>query len=185
MDPYFWLGLIAMIVLLPMIPAIAIFKLLPSRAAVKGPFQGLKINLGGAFAAYFVLFLLLVTFFRNPPAQEAVQVWRVTGTVQFSDQEGVPFEAVRLSYLPPLEKVATDGRFDLKVLANLDDRGEAELPNLLVAAPGYTPVSVRLEPESRTRHLVAIYKPVVLKPLLPPRPDAEALSPLPLWEARP
>lgn len=185
MDPYFWLVLIALIVLLPMIPAIALFKLLPSRAAVKGPFRGLKVNLGGAFAAYFVLFLMLAALFRNPPPQEAVQIWRVTGTVQFSDQEGVPFDAVRLSYLPPPEKVATDGRFDLKIVANLDDRGEVELPNLLVAAPGYTPVSVRLEPESRARHLVAIYQPIVLKPPLPPRREAEALSPLPALEAAP
>lgn len=177
MDPYLWLGLIALIVLLPMIPAIVIFKVLPSRAAVKGPLRGLKINLGGAFAGYFVLFLLLVTFFRTPPPP-AVQVWRVTGTVRFSDQQGVPFETIRLSYLPPPEKVATDGRFDLKVLASSAEEGSAELPNLLVAAPGYTPVSIKLEPESLARHLVLIAEPIVLKPLLPPRQDAQALSPV-------
>ena len=49
---------LVVIVLIPMIPAWLIFKNLPSEAAVKGPFiKGLKVNLQGAFAGYFVIFI--------------------------------------------------------------------------------------------------------------------------------
>src|SRR5215210_568088 len=82
-DREFWLVYIVLIVLLPMVPAIAIFKLLPSRAAVTGPFKGLKINLGGAFAGYFVLLVLLLSIFHTPPAEGRSQIWRVKGRVRF------------------------------------------------------------------------------------------------------
>ncbi|POY34956.1 hypothetical protein C3K47_17795 [Solitalea longa] len=53
---------LVVITLLPIIPAYILYKTLPSKTSVKGPFKGLTLNLSGAFAAYFLLFLLLMGF---------------------------------------------------------------------------------------------------------------------------
>jgi hypothetical protein len=51
--------LYALYVVLPIIPAVLIFRLLPdTRVSVSGPFQKLKINASGAFAGYVVTALL-------------------------------------------------------------------------------------------------------------------------------
>lgn len=47
-----------LVLLLPLIPAFVLFRFLPSAANVEGPFKGLTIKLGGAFAGYFVTVLL-------------------------------------------------------------------------------------------------------------------------------
>jgi hypothetical protein len=49
------------IIIAPVIPAFLLFKFLPkSSANASGPFKGLQIKLGGAFAGYFPVFLLLI-----------------------------------------------------------------------------------------------------------------------------
>lgn len=56
------------ILLIPLIPALLIYKLLPSRTSVSGPFKGLSIQLQGAFGGFFLLVLIsigLVTYFTN------------------------------------------------------------------------------------------------------------------------
>ena len=56
------------IVMLPLIPAFLLFKLLPSRAVVKGPLAGLDVSLGGAFGGYVALTVFVATFFANEEA---------------------------------------------------------------------------------------------------------------------
>lgn len=46
------------IVVIPLIPALLLYWLLPSKTQVKGPFKGLNLNLQGAFAGYFLVLLL-------------------------------------------------------------------------------------------------------------------------------
>lgn len=48
--------------LVPLIPAYILYKTLPAETSVKGPFQGLKINLSGAFGGYFLLVLIAFAF---------------------------------------------------------------------------------------------------------------------------
>jgi hypothetical protein len=43
---------ITALVILPLIPAVVLFKVLPSTGEVSGPFKGLNVKFGGAFAAY-------------------------------------------------------------------------------------------------------------------------------------
>ena len=45
------------ILLLPLIPAFLLYKFLPSKTNVSGPFKGLNIKLTGAFGGYFLLVL--------------------------------------------------------------------------------------------------------------------------------
>lgn len=45
------------VVLVPLAPAWILYRHLPSKAAVGGPFQGLSLKLGGAVAGYFLIAL--------------------------------------------------------------------------------------------------------------------------------
>jgi hypothetical protein len=68
---------------LPIIPAFLFFKLLPNTAIVGGPFKGLKINLGGAFAGYFLLFITAVPFMNRLIIlkSDEYQVWQIKGAI--------------------------------------------------------------------------------------------------------
>jgi uncharacterized membrane protein len=59
------LVLLSAVVLLPLIPAFLLFKLLPSRAVVKGPLAGMNVSLGGAFGGYVALAVFVATFFAS------------------------------------------------------------------------------------------------------------------------
>jgi len=54
--------LVVLIVIMPIIPAYILYKSLPARTTVSGPFKGLNIQLTGAFGGYFVVVLLIAGF---------------------------------------------------------------------------------------------------------------------------
>lgn len=49
------------ILLIPLVPAMLLYKFLPSKTAVDGPFKGLNIKLSGAFSGYFLLVLIAIS----------------------------------------------------------------------------------------------------------------------------
>ena len=53
---------LAAILLMPLIPAYILYKTLPAKTTVKGPFKGLTVNLSGAFSGYFLLVLITLGF---------------------------------------------------------------------------------------------------------------------------
>ena len=58
-----FLYVLAAVMLLPLIPAFLLYKFLPSRTSVSGPFKGLNIKLTGAFGGYFLLVLTSIGIF--------------------------------------------------------------------------------------------------------------------------
>src|SRR5450432_330204 len=60
---YTFLYVLAAVLLLPLIPAFLLYKFLPSRTNVSGPFKGLNLKLTGAFGGYFLLVLTAVGVF--------------------------------------------------------------------------------------------------------------------------
>jgi len=50
-----FLFLLAALLLVPLVPAYILYKNLPSKTSVKGPFRGLNIQLTGSFGGYFLL----------------------------------------------------------------------------------------------------------------------------------
>ncbi len=50
-----FLFLLAALLLVPLVPAYILYKNLPSKTSVKGPFKGLNIQLTGSFGGYFLL----------------------------------------------------------------------------------------------------------------------------------
>lgn len=65
------------VLLIPLLPAFILYKFLPSKTAVKGPFKGLTVNLTGAFGGYFLLVIIAIgltrTVFNNDLTEQLKQ----------------------------------------------------------------------------------------------------------------
>ena len=85
------------VVLLPLVPAYILFKFLPSEAGADGPYSGLSLRLKGAFAAYFVVLLAVMSFFHTLPSNE-VELWTIKGKVAALGVDNV--SDLRISIVP-------------------------------------------------------------------------------------
>ncbi len=73
---------LATILLLPLIPAFLLYKFLPSKTSVIGPFKGLDVKLTGAFGGYFLLVLTsLMVFFPLLKNKQGAEVTILTAKV--------------------------------------------------------------------------------------------------------
>src|SRR4051794_27614805 len=93
-------GLYAAWVLLPLLPAVLIYRLFPSTAvAVSGPFANLTVRASGAFAAYLIVFAASVWIVN--PTQYAIagfqkQFWIVEGEVKLLGPDGKDIKSTLL-----------------------------------------------------------------------------------------
>lgn len=126
-------------IVLPLLPSFLLFKFLPgNKAAASGPFKGLTVNLGGAFAGYFLTVLLLLPvmskLLKFDP--ETYEVWTVEGEIK--DQNGRTIGNnfnPRLKQYPPIE--IRNGQFSVKVIATRVGIDRLEFPDLSVEANAY------------------------------------------------
>ena len=134
---------LSLVVLLPLIPAYVLYRFLSSEANVEGPLHGLKFKLGGAFAAYFILFIALSRLAVSLPTYD---VWTVRGQLAYPD-EGEIFDdnLVRFVVKPPGVALHPDGRFQLTLFRVPDPSGEYALPTVIIDRDGYTPVVLDLD----------------------------------------
>lgn len=177
-------------VLLPVIPAFILFKALPSRAAVagrkKGLLKGLHLKLSGAFAGYFVLFLVVVETWPaiSPPVTPPYQLWRVNGSLKIVNldgsqpPEGYAKYAVTFSQTPPTSAWDPNGgNFTVDVLVRPGlAPGVQDFPTLGARVEGYSPAAVWLGPRktlgqnytihiNNEKHEIQIDEPLVLRKL--------------------
>lgn len=138
------LVLIAFAILIPITPAYILYKALPSQAKVEGPFQGLNIRLGGAFAGYFLLVLLIFGFHYSQPKNQ-YEVWEVQGQIHADDNNSssVDSKAV-LSLLPSTVNVRPDGRFSVLIATMPGINGGLKFPQLHIEHPDYQTVDIDL-----------------------------------------
>ena len=127
MDPLTFKILVFIIwFLVPAIPAVIIFKLIPdNKVFVKGPFQGLKINLTGAFGGYFLLILISYLMVKEMifEKQPDVEVWTLKGFVK--DDRAIPLDCDKHQAsvtLYPEHKIA-NGDLNFPVLVNYLNNG--------------------------------------------------------------
>jgi hypothetical protein len=138
----------SVVTLLPLVPAVILFKFLPSSTAtVTGPlsgFKGLQVKFGGAFGAYFVVFLFL--WHGLDIDQPHYRTWTVSGRVVTADSNH-DFRPNEITWRvrPPDVAVNTDGTFKFQVAVLEKPSGEPTLPTVLVDLPGFASETIHLD----------------------------------------
>ncbi len=149
------LGITIVLVLLPLIPAVLLFRVLPSTGEVDGTFQGMRYKFGGAAAGYFAVMAILA--WRVFPElhdqtnlltqiaktqQDALlvdryEVWHVLGAVTLARQDpNAPVSDMRVRLVPPAFQSMPGGRFDYEVPV-LARGNERTFPNVVFDHEGY------------------------------------------------
>lgn len=144
-------GLLCLLVLVPIVPAYILFKTLGSTAQATGKeFFGFSVQLGGAFAGYFVLILLLAHVFHDyfvlPQSQI---VYHLIGRVQDDQKRGLALTKDNFLLTPePSPPVATTagGYFDVSFL--VDPKSSVGYPVVEVSYGDYVPTDLHLDPNS-------------------------------------
>lgn len=143
-----FLVVLAAIILLPLIPALLIYILLPSNAQVSGPLEGFRVNLTGAFAGYFALVLLStgITYKIQPDEKEfpKYEEYTILGSIDLAGPEiVVDSRLAQMSLYPPIENVKQIGSNHLewagKIPMKRDSSGKLSFPyeRLVFEYPGY------------------------------------------------
>jgi hypothetical protein len=142
--------LVPLMVLVPLIPAFVLFNTLKSSATTTAEeFYGFKVQLGGAFAGYFVLMLLLLYFFRpylTPPASRVV--YQLQGQVVDDKLQGVPVAPGNFALLPEQPMVSTDtnGNFLVYFLVDPNNGNFRNFPKIEVSYHDFLPANLTLDP---------------------------------------
>jgi hypothetical protein len=136
-------------ILIPIIPAYLLYRLLPARASVGGPFKGLNIQLSGAFAGYFLLVLVVFGFVYTRPTPKVnpadvykYEVYRVSGRVNTGKTKDS--QLLTLSLAPPERTVKPNGSFEFEIPVKPGQSGEATFPSLIVEHPDYETETIDL-----------------------------------------
>jgi len=122
-EQYFRILFFVLWFILPLIPAFILYKYLPSnQVAVKGPFKGLTVDMAGAFAGYFLLFLGSYFIVNKILFEKKLEyeVWTVKANL--IDEKGIRVDRDKhrpiATILPPPE--IRNGVFDILVPVKVD-----------------------------------------------------------------
>lgn len=142
------LAYLGAVILLPLIPAFILYKMLPSDTWVEGPLKGLKVHLTGAFAAYFVLLLIItpLVYGQTKPLRDRInalqaenvtlrdqyQIWSVeinkTGVGTIGDN---PYNRlIHVVIRPPDAQPLEDGIVSFQLVVPRNASGRLEFPTL-------------------------------------------------------
>lgn len=165
-------------ILLPFIPSFLILKFLPgNKVAATGPFKGLTINMGGAFAGYFLVALLMLPItsklLKFDP--ETYEVWTVEGDIK--DHTG---KNISQAFEPRLREYPNgeirNGHFIIRLVATRMGVDRVEFPELQIEANTYETLTLQSLTHNRSsrstlnafctppdfKNHVVVYKPVTL-----------------------
>ncbi|HYK90527.1 MAG TPA: hypothetical protein VE398_17270 [Acidobacteriota bacterium] len=169
-----------LILLLPLIPAFVLFRFLPSTADVTGPFKGLTLKLGGAFAGYFVTVLLSWQVAKSMAEPTWSDNWNVVAQITFDGPQAAhpPASQAVVLVKPPTADIDSNGQLQMMVPVPRVHNGAVDLQRLIVAFDGYETVNIPLDPDRKhlglfgrqdfqvtfddENHRILIGKPIVL-----------------------
>ncbi|WP_224549138.1 hypothetical protein [Mesorhizobium sp. CA16] len=151
-----FLVVLAAIILIPLVPAVIIYLLLPSDAHVSGPLKGFNIALTGAFAGYFALVLLasVITYEIKPDEKEfpKYEEFTMLGSIDLTGPETtVDSRLVQLYLYPPIQTVNQIGanhfEWTGKIPMKRDSSGQLSFPyqRIVFEYPGYTAQQIYLK----------------------------------------
>lgn len=146
--------LVTLITILPLIPAYILFKFLPAKSIVTGPFKGLNIDFSGATAIYFIIFVTIFTtsqFWQlegqDNTDQKDFEVWEVEGQIKAENVQNYGEEGFKLTVIPE-EKPLRNGQFSVTILRERDNTtDEMEFPALHISDTDeeYMPRTISLQ----------------------------------------
>ena len=137
MDPnVLMLLLLCTVILLPIIPAYFLFHALPANnaAEVSGPWQGLNLKLGGAFAGYFIVVLMVFSAYQMVKPHDGFQVWDVSGNITDANGQDVgPISAQDFSASPSWLEPPAGGNFHMYVFTRPgNNNGSVDYPVIYI-----------------------------------------------------
>jgi hypothetical protein len=156
---------IAFLVLVPLIPAVILYRLFEQKTIVTGPFKGLRLDLSGAFAGYFLILIvcsgLLFEFggyqgkidrltSELKETSELGRPWTVRVPVKLRTRDGRDDEGTDpvIISIQPIPRDLGDGRYEVRVLKEKPgDR--SRFPALQLSKSGYFTRPVYLEPSDK------------------------------------
>jgi hypothetical protein len=148
------LALMAAVILLPIVPAVLIFKLIPGNSVVvSGPFKGLRLNLGGAFAAYFLIMLVALELENSVLRPERYERWQVSGNIGFQPGQGTfpsPTDGLML-VIPPRPGIDKSGHISFAIALDQNIGGLLDMSQVTIdySGVGYQTVTMPLDPDGR------------------------------------
>lgn len=105
----------AIMVLVPLIPAVVLFGALKSTARIKGKVHGLPVNLGGAIAGYFVVAVFFAYEVGPHLYPQTARVVHVRGSMKFAPGAAPSAADIRAELHPPDLDVRDGKNFDWPV----------------------------------------------------------------------
>ncbi len=125
--------LIFLVTLLPLVPSYILFKFLPSKSIVTGPFKGLQIDFSGATAIYFIIFISVISVSKfweldGSFNQRNYEVWQVEGRLK---ADSIRQARIDIVFLPKYSAISRNGIFTVAVLRNKNLNNEWEFPALV------------------------------------------------------
>ena len=187
---------VLVVILVPLLPTFVLFRALPSRAALNGPFKGWKVNFGGAFAGYVFVLVFITYSFRSTIAEHPYRSWIVKGAVSFKPNDASANANDITCYIRPPQLVVDQGSnsFTFEVPVRDDDNDDPDFPRLVFQIPGYkSQTAYILDPahkkpigvldygaEIDSKHrIVTFAKPVLLERTTQDPPYASGQVPVP------
>lgn len=147
--------IMVIVLLVPAIPAFFLFKYLPSTGDVTGPWHGLQLRLGGAFAGYVIVVLIAVQI--RPQELQHYHTWTVAGSIATKPALGDPdpnINDIVIRIVPPRLSIMNQGSFEWEIPVIEDAAGRLQFPLLQIDLPGYRGVTLPLGP-TRTYGAIA------------------------------
>lgn len=136
--------------ILPIFPAYVLYRALPAgrKTRVGGPWKGLNIQLTGAFAGYFLLFISMLGFIslRPEPVDHRYDVWEVKGKLALEGKNSSLKDAhFSISSQPAAVNIYPDGSFKMAVVAENSTR----FPTIIFESDGYETYTLDLNEVQR------------------------------------
>lgn len=133
-------------VLLPLIPSALLYRLLGSTGEVEGPWKGVKVKFGGAAAAYFAIFFVLI--YARPRDANHYHTYVVRGQIEAlpaADDAEPNLNDLFIRFTPPNLTVFNGGFFEWPIPVVEDTAtGRLLFPTLQVDLRGYRGLSILL-----------------------------------------
>ena len=169
-------GILACWILLPLFPAVLIYRLFPAtHVAVSGPFAGLTVKASGAFAGYLVVFAAVIPWVSEAYTAAGALMrptWTITGQLKFIDKKGdewTPgadvFRKIGIRLQPEINSFETHS-FSITI-----PEGQHGLPTIYLDTGIGSPVLVKVQNlkqvKNKFRKVIDISEPIEVKE--PPR----------------